>query len=638
MTQIYRRHARMEASSDDDGTIRMRISTDEPCDMGGWREVLSHEEGAVDTSAARSLLINHDSNQIAGPIRSLTFEGKTADAEAKVNKKATLQSGVNVLEAVRDGSLAGVSIGYTYDRTGAEIDEDTRTVTVKRWRLLEVSLTPIPADAAAGVRSLPDFLSVPNQPARPAAQEKGARAMEPEQKPTEPGKDLAAIETAKREAIASAKAEAKEVVQFARSYGIEADAVIGMSMVEAKDHVLAAVRSKLQNAAPAPESTPVGTRVTADAGDRLLAEATVALHRKAGIELGKCEHALVDKHEVEGVNIRTLLVDMARADGIRGASDLDLAAWAAGFIDIRSHGRRDAPNKITAGFSNILANVANKAVLAGLNGYNSATWQLWCTQRNVRDFKQVTNAGLSSGRLIKTPEAEAFPELLQKDGGYNSQLGLYGATVSLSFQALVNDDLGAFMTELRRAGLIAAETIDREAYSKLINATWTHDTSTSAALTTAANLDKGRAALRGKLSPAGSKMGIIARFLLHAPGLAVAAQQATGAIYAHGQTTAPSLLSRTITPVESHWIGDTSLKSGGNVTTDYYLTGDGQMVDTVLVNFLEGLGMAPIIQPYDAGAAAAEKWKIMIPFEATAATHTDSAGDARLSGMQKSTA
>ena len=631
---VLRRYVRLQREAiEDDGKITMRISTDDPVDFGGYREILEHGDGAVDISAARSLLINHNPDQIAGPLDEVSFDGRGADAKARINPNARLQSGVKVLDAVRDGSLVGISVGYTYDRKGAEYDEDTRTLRVKNWRLLEVSLTPIPADPAASVRSLPDEYHT--KPARPAAQEKGARAMEPEQKPTEPGKDLAAIETAKREAADAAKREAKEVVLFARGYGIEADAVIGKSMAEAKDYVLDAVRAKLANPTPA---NPVNeSRVVADAGDKILAEAAATLYRKAGVKAEGEDAALIQKHGARGQNLRVLLTDMARADGLRSYTDLDLASWAGGFVDLRSHGRRDAPNKTTAGFSTLLANVANKAVVGGMNGYNQATWQAWCTQRNVADFKQVTNAGIASGLLVKTPEGEAFPELLQKDGGYNSQLGLYGATVSLSFQALVNDDLNGFMGELRRAGFIAAETIDKRVYTVLLGATWTHDTTTSGALGTAGNIDKARAALKTKLSPAGTRMGVVGRYLLHDPALAQAAQIATGAIYAPGATVVPTTLSRAIMPIETHWIGDSTI-SGGGTNTTWYMTGSPEAVDTVLVNFLDGLGMAPMIQPYDAGATASEKWKILVPFEATAATHTDSAGNARVTGAQKVTA
>jgi hypothetical protein len=213
---------------------------------------------------------------------------------------------------------------------------------------------------------------------------------------------------------------------------------------------------------------------------------------------------------------------------------------------------------------------------------------------------------------------------------------MYGATVSLTFQALVNDELGEFMDSLAKVGYIAAETIDREVYSKLLGATWTNDVSATSPLSTPSNLDKVRAALRVKKNLAGLPSGIMGRYLIHDPGSAANAQIATGAIYGPGTTTAPSTGSRQIIPVESHWISDTTLLSGA-LYTDYYLAGDPNAVDTVLVNFLEGVGQNPMIMPFDSGAVAAEKWKIMLPFAATIATHSDGA-NTRVSGVQKATA
>jgi phage head maturation protease len=611
--QVFKRFARMDAAPQD-GVLRMSASSDAPVSWGDWSEVLAHESDSVDSSAARALLINHDPNRIAGTIESFGTNGRTSEASAKLMDGAKMESGVSVSDAVASGALRGISVAYSYDRANTVWNSEKRTLTVKKWRLLEISLTPIPADPSAAVRSFPFEKEVPMT------------------EPSHGAQPDAALATAAREAAIK---EAREVVTFARSFGIDADAVIGKSMTEVKDMALDHARAQLAKNASTPAHQV--TEVTADAGDKMRAAAVSALYRKAPFMKPEGEDAeLLKRFGNHSVSLRYLLHDIAKADGFQVRNELDLASYAQGVIDLRTHGRRDAPNKVTAQFSNILANVANKAVLAGLNSYNQATWNIWCTQRNVSDFKAVSNVGLSSGLLIKTAEGLAFPELNQADGGYNSQLGLYGATVSLSFQALVNDDMGAFMNELRRVGLIAGETIDRRVYTVLLGATWTNDTSTGSTLGTPANLDKPRSALRSKLNPAGVKMGTVARYLLHDTANAVNAQVATGAIYGPGQTTAPSLGSRSIVPVESHWIGDTSIL-GGALTTDYYVTGDGGMVDTVLVNFLEGLGMSPMIQPYDAGASASEKWKIMVPFEATIATHTDSAGTARVTGIQKAT-
>jgi len=436
--------------------------------------------------------------------------------------------------------------------------------------------------------------------------------------------------------IADARAEAKTIARLATSVGLPADDFVGLSLPDAQARMLAAVAQRSATQGP---PTPAPIKVNIDEGDKLRVAARNSLMERARIAQTPEEQAETKKLGVTGtVGMRHLLRQVAIASGepAQNWSDLDLAAFGARLIDLRTHGRRDAANNSTAMFSNVLANVATKAILAGLTGYNASSWEQWCTQRNVPNFLAVSNVGLSAGRLTKTAENAAFPELLMRDGGYNSTLGMYGATVSLTTQMLVNDQLGVFMDQLRRIGAIASLTIDRQVYYALLNATWTYDTA-AAPLSTLANIDIPRNGLMGKLSPAGDKMGIKARFALHSPKYASLVQQAVNPNGANGQLTIASQGARSIIPIESHWIDDTALLAGA-LYTDYYLTGDPSVVDTVLVNFLEGVGRNPMIQPFDAGAVAAEKWKIMVPFEATVATYTDSAAHARIAGVQRATA
>jgi hypothetical protein len=51
-------------------------------------------------------------------------------------------------------------------------------------------------------------------------------------------------------------------------------------------------------------------------------------------------------------------------------------------------------------------------------------------------------------------------------------------------------------------------------------------------------------------------------------------------------------------------------------STTYYLAGDPNLVDTLIVLMLEGMSV-PQVEEYDAGAVAAKKWKIFLPFTAT---------------------
>jgi HK97 family phage prohead protease len=657
----------VEANGKKRKVLTMVASTSRAVDWGGYREVLVHKADAISRDAAKAMLINHDPNRIGGPITDIRVSGDQMEIDAELLPDARMDSGVTVADAIESGALQGVSIGYHYLEKDTQYDRDTRTLTVNAWRLLEVSLTPIPADDSAGLRSrsLPDHLTqrgaaAPKKDKTPmkkfmqwlAARGYNLDKLTDEQvehlrqlcdSNQEPADDFAKearslpvkadADEAKSAKILAAQ---REIAARAKSLGLDAADFIGMDDAKANEAMVRKMAER--DASPEPQVSVVS--VTRDAGDKILSLARASLYSVAGIKAEGDE--VKELRGLRPMGMRQLLREIAFAAGYRDAhrwSEVEFAARGHEFIDLRTFGRRDAANKLVANFSTLLANVAQKAVQLGLDNYDGATWQQWCTQRNVNNFLAVTNANLATGRLIETAEDVAFPELTQKDGGYNSTLGLFGATISVSFQAIINDQLGKIMGDLRRAGAIAGLTIDREVYRKLLNATWTNDTSTSAGLSTATNLDKPRAALREKLSPANERLGIVARYLLHDAENAVNAQVATGAIYAPGGTTAPSQGSRQIIPIESQWIGDTSL-FGSALTTDYYLTGNPQVHDTVLVNFLEGIGMSPIIMPFDAGAVAAEKYKIMLPFAATVATHTDGAATpaTRVSGMQKATA
>jgi len=138
------------------------------------------------------------------------------------------------------------------------------------------------------------------------------------------------------------------------------------------------------------------------------------------------------------------------------------------------------------------------------------------------------------------------------------------------------------------------------------------------------------------LAPSGEKMELEPKFLIVDPLNRYNADLATGQIYkvdslvAQGSTQVQGLQ-----VVDSTFVGDTSLLAGV-LTTTYFLAADPMVCDTVLVEFLRGQRQ-PLIVPFDPGAVAAVKYKVQLPFQATVATHTDSAAAARVTGVQKAT-
>lgn len=612
-----KRYVGERADTGEDGKLHLLASTADAVDWGGWREVLVHDEKSIDSSAATALLINHDPNQIAGRISNMRVEHDGLHVDAEPLPGAKLASGVEVSEAVRSGALRGVSIGYQYSRDNVVWDESTRTATVRKWRLLEASLTPIPADGKAGVRSVPFDFS--NQPAdNNAAQQKGRDMSEPEK--AQPQAEVADTQNLQRELDAVKQRAAlleteNKVRALAAKHGVDADG-IDFAKGEA-----AAVEILLERKAKQEPQAKLAVTVTKDSGDKFIEAAQRGiLGEKDGIYMSAIELAR-----------KCAAIDGERMDD---ASPMDVASYA---IRRMSYSKRGA-NKLSGSFSTLTNNTANKAILKGFDAY-VPVWSSFCTIKDAVDFKSHDHVGVSTGRLVETGEGVAYPELTQKEGSYSTTMKKWGATVSISMEALINDALGEIMRDMFRAGYAANRTVEREVFNKLLNATWTNDVTSSAAIGTSGKLDVVRADFKKKLSPSGEKMEIDPRLVLVDSVNRLGAELATGTAYgitsgANAQVGSGAV--RGMQVIDSTFVGDTGLLGSVN-TTDYYLFADPNVVDTVVVEFLRGQRQ-PTIQEFDPGAVDAVNMKIMLPFVATVATHTDSAGNARVSGIQKATA
>jgi len=93
----------------------------------------------------------------------------------------------------------------------------------------------------------------------------------------------------------------------------------------------------------------------------------------------------------------------------------------------------------------ILGNLANKAMLDAYNATTVVANRL-CGRRNVSDFKQVTSHRITGGGSFTEvgPNGELkFIDLGEQS--YTNQAHTYGQIFGLDRQAMINDDLGAFM-------------------------------------------------------------------------------------------------------------------------------------------------------------------------------------------------
>jgi HK97 family phage major capsid protein/HK97 family phage prohead protease len=133
-------------------TVPAALSSEEPILRFFGYEVLDHSPEAVDLSRARPslpLLFNHDVDSIVGSAESVRVEGGKLRATLHFAETAR---GEEVFALVRDGHLRGVSVGYQIDRAEQTGELDGNPVfTVRKWTVLESTLTPIPADVSVGI-------------------------------------------------------------------------------------------------------------------------------------------------------------------------------------------------------------------------------------------------------------------------------------------------------------------------------------------------------------------------------------------------------------------------------------------------------------------------------------------------------
>ncbi len=614
-------------------TLTMLASTSRAIDWGGYREVLVHDENSVDHKAARALLLNHNPNRIIGTLTAFRMTADGLEIDAELLPDARMDSGVSVADAIESGALRGVSVGYHYSRSDYDYDEESNTVTVRKWRLLELSATPIPADDAAGMRSrsLPSEHKLAEQPAKESA-------MAEDTKKTE---DQVAASEAQR--AADIKRD-REIAIRAESHGLKASDYLGMTDEKANEAMLRdlAERNKVK-----PAGSSVVT-ITEDDADKQRDAIHLAMSHRAG------QKADVAANPYAGRSITEIARKYARQIGIRGSEDWtkhDLAHFILGRTN-QIQGFRGAANISMASFPGfVMLNAITKIVAKGFEAAPRALvgqsgTPIYST-KTAPDFKSFYIGGLGTANLQEVAENAAAPELDKTEGAYNDTLKMWAGTLSLSYQALVSDDTSSFDASLRKAGPIAQKTRERRLVQKFLRgvattdaSTWTNNTTSGSTpvYTTAdtiaaarANINKANAAMQVKIGLDGNPTGNMTRFLLAGPtsGLYLAGllNQAPGQIVSNGFGGQYEL-------VVSPWL-ESSLITGYSTTT-YYHIADPAVVDALILTELAGMN-GPQVMEYDAGSTLARNWKLFDAFEADLFWAANKAGTNVIFGAQQAT-
>lgn len=220
----------------------------------------------------------------------------------------------------------------------------------------------------------------------------------------------------------------------------------------------AEIAAKRILAAMAKDVQPVGAthvETVEDEADKRAASVTAALLTRAGVADAKTREA-------------------ARASAHRGAKLLDLARASLDRAGIK-HAHMDQMQVVAAAFTQgtsdfpiLLENAMHKALQ---QAYATApdTWSRFCAVGSVSDFRAHNRYRVGSlGNLESLNELGEFRNKTIPDGEKSSvQIGTKGNIINLSRQAVINDDLGAFIGLAAMLGRAARRTIEATVYALL---------------------------------------------------------------------------------------------------------------------------------------------------------------------------
>jgi hypothetical protein len=327
----------------------------------------------------------------------------------------------------------------------------------------------------------------------------------------------------------------------------------------------------------------------------------------------------------------TRFTDLARksleVEGVttRGMSDRDVLSRA--FSINHTMRASDGQAYLASGnFANLLLDAQNKTLLKSFMDVPT-TYQMWARQgQSVPDFKNINRIRL--GEIGNQPTVEEngdYKDMSLSDSKESYFVEKRGSLVSLTFEAMKNDDLGGFSRLVQLQGAAMKRTINRSVYQIFFdnpvlsdNIAIFHSSSHGANLVTSAF---SVAALNTAYSAMGLQtglnsdviLGIVPRFVVHAPGI-------TGTVWSIlNSTTDPAVGGSAVgTSGTSNLYGPQGGRRlqaieepilAGNDVDSWYLIASNNEVDTVEYTFLQGEEM-PVFEQESAFIQDAIKYKV----------------------------
>lgn len=434
-----------------------------------------------------------------GVVEDAELKSDSGTALVRFSKREDVEP---IFRDVADGIIRNVSIGYDVHlyRQVEKADDKIPTYRAEDWEPFEISPVPVGADAGAGFRSEVDGGDEEADPSgRPArrgpkhfctfvSRSKESTTMEPSTTPpaaTEQPQPPTAEESRAAQ-DAGRKAEKERIAGIQRAVaaaGLDAGEArtIEQELV-AKDLTVDQARARvLDHLATKHEASRTDQHVRADRVEVVEMEAE-KWQRGAGAALlvrtGYAELlAAAAKKQPDARAFRGLELDPGE---FRGMTMLDLARESLERAGVKTRGmtkmelvgkaftHRSSGMASTSDFPILLENTLHK-VLQAAYAMAEDTWRQFCAVGSVGDFRAHNRYRLGSfGALDAVPESGEFKYKAIPDGEKGSiTASTKGNLIALTRQAIINDDLGQFMSLAQRLGRAAGLSIEADVYALL---------------------------------------------------------------------------------------------------------------------------------------------------------------------------
>ncbi|MCY0149857.1 Mu-like prophage major head subunit gpT family protein [Hoeflea sp. G2-23] len=515
-------------------TFDIILSTGAAVERGGFTEIL--DLSGATWPETIPLLDSHRSGSLddnIGDVTNIRLEGAEIIGTAKLSKHS--EKAKRIAAELSESRKFAASIGYDVGQWSEATTGGKRTLTARKFHILECSLVSVPADAAAGIRSKP---TTPEGP-------KMTRA----------------------EINAEIRSIAKATNLDAAWIDTQIDAEATVDAARA-----AAIDAMKTRSTTAPSNIQIGTDHT-DPESIRSAMADALAHRIAPATR-KLEGRAV---EYRGHSVLDLVGDMATSRGERvNLRDRDALLQRA----VGAHSTSDFPL--------LLADAANKALLSQYE-VAAPSYRQWCARKPFTDFKETS--------FLRAGDVPAFKEINESgevtygtisESAEKVTAKEYGTGIAIGRRALINDDLSALSDFSSGIAIRAANDENRMAYQVLATNAALSDTKAlfhtdhanlagSGTAIDATSIGAAVAALRAQKSLDGMVLNLQPAFLVVGPTYETAARQILASINA---TKASEV---------NVWSGFATLVVDANISGNaWYLFASPTVAPTVVFGYVGG--------------------------------------------------